>query len=155
MSNFQGQILDPELGEKNQKSRNKGMIFSVISLLLVIASFFAGLLISNSKIDASWKQPSFKAVEVNKEFQFSTTGTSACDPTSSDGCVAFRFVSKYDCKQVTGLVGLIDATGKNISSVSAVQSNISRSIPFEVKFNLPSGSQDVVDTNLLDMKCFR
>ena len=155
MNSFQGQILDPEFSEEKQNSKNIGSLFIGISFLLVIVSFFTGLLISNSRIDASWKQANFKAVDVNKEFQFSTTGTSACDPTSSDGCVAFRFVSKYDCKQVTGLVGLIDATGKNISSVSAAQSNISRSVPFEVKFNLPSGSQDVVDTTLLDMKCFR
>ena len=121
MSSFQGQILDPDFSEEKQNSKNIGSLFIGISFLLVIVSFFTGLLISNSRIDASWKQANFKAVDVNKEFQFSTTGTSACDPTSSDGCVAFRFVSKYDCKQVTGLVGLID----------------------------------VVDTTLLDMKCFR
>ena len=155
MSNFQGQILDPELGEKNQKSRNKGMIFSVISLLLVIASFFAGLLISNSKIDASWKQPSFKAVEVNKEFQFSTSGTSACDTTATDGCVAFRFVSKYDCQQVSGLVALIDSAGNTIASLSAAKSDISQGVPIEIKFNLTANSDEVVDTNLLDLKCFR
>lgn len=155
MSNFQGQILDPEFNEEKQNSKNIGSLFIGISFLLVIVSFFTGLLISNSRIDASWKQANFKAVEVNKEFQFSTTGTGACDPTATEGCVAFRFVSKYDCQQVSGLVALIDSAGNTIASLSAAQSNISRSIPFEIKFNLPSGSQDVVDTNLLDMKCFR
>jgi hypothetical protein len=111
--------------------------------------------ISNSKIDASWKQPSFKAVEVNKNFQFSTSGTSACDPTAMDGCVAFRFVSKYDCQQVSGLVALVDSAGNTIASLSAANSNISQGVPFEIKFNLAANSDEVVDTNLLDLKCFR
>jgi hypothetical protein len=52
-------------------------------------------------------------------------------------------------------VALVNATGKNLASVSAANSNITRGMPFEIKFNLPSNSQDVVDTNLLDVRCFR
>ena len=155
MSNFQGQIIDPLNSEKESNSRNIGFTLLLVTCILVVGSFLSGLLISNARIDANWKQPNFNTVEVNKDFQFSTSGTSACDANAVDGCVGFRFVSKYDCQQVSGLVALVNATGKNLASVSAASSNIIRGIPFEIQFNLPSDSQDVVDTNLLDVRCFR
>jgi hypothetical protein len=155
MSDFRGQIIDPVDFTEKTESSNKGFTLLVITLVLVLGSFFTGLFLSNARIDANWKQANFNTVEVNNDFQFSTSGTSACDPNAVDGCVGFRFVSKYDCQQVSGLVELVDATGRNIASVSAATSNIARGMPFEIKFNLPSNSQDVVDTNLLDVRCFR
>ena len=155
MSDFRGQIIDPVDSTEKTESSNKGFTLLVITLVLVLGSFFTGLFLSNARIDANWKQANFNTVEVNNDFQFSTSGTSACDPNAVDGCVGFRFVSKYDCQQVSGLVELVDATGRNIASVSAATSNIARGMPFEIKFNLPSNSQDVVDTNLLDVRCFR
>jgi hypothetical protein len=155
MSNFQGQIIDPVESPEKVASSNKGFTLLVITLVLVLGSFFTGLFLSNAKIDANWKQTNFNTVEVNKDFQFSTSGTTACDANAVDGCVGFRFVSKYDCQQVSGLVALVNATGKNLASVSAANSNITRGMPYEIKFNLPSNSQDVVDTNLLDVRCFR
>ena len=154
MSDFRGQIIDPVDSTEKAESSNKGFTLLVITLVLVLGSFFTGLFLSNARIDANWKQANFNTVEVNNDFQFSTSGTSACDPNAADGCVGFRFVSKYDCQQVSGLVELVDATGRNIASVSAATSNIARGMPFEIKFNLPSNSQDVVDTNLLDVRCF-
>jgi len=155
MSNFQGQIIDPVDSPEKVASSNKGFTLLVITLVLVLGSFFTGLFLSNAKIDANWKQTNFNTVEVNKDFQFSTSGTTACDPNAVDGCVGFRFVSKYDCQQVSGLVALVDAAGRNVASVSAATSNVVRGMPFEMKFNLPANSQDVVDTNLLDVRCFR
>jgi hypothetical protein len=155
MSDFRGQIIDPVDSTEKAESSNKGFTLLVVTLVLVLGSFFTGLFLSNARIDANWKQANFNTVEVNNDFQFSTSGTSACDPNAVDGCVGFRFVSKYDCQQVSGLVELVDATGRNIASVSAATSNIARGMPFEIKFNLPSNSQDVVDTNLLDVRCFR
>ena len=155
MSNFQGQIIDPAHSPEKNESNNKGFNLLLITCILVLGSFLTGLFISNARIDANWKQASFNTVEVNKDFQFSTSGTTACDANAVDGCVGFRFVSKYDCQQVSGLVALVNATGQNLASVSAANSNIIRGIPFEIKFNLPSNSQDVVDTNLLDVRCFR
>jgi hypothetical protein len=155
MSNFQGQIIDPVESPEKVASSNKGFTLLVITLVLVLGSFFTGLFLSNAKIDENWNQTNFNTVEVNKDFQFSTSGTTACDANAVDGCVGFRFVSKYDCQQVSGLVALVNATGKNLASVSAANSNITRGMPFEIKFNLPSNSQDVVDTNLLDVRCFR
>ena len=155
MSNFQGQIIDPANSPEKTGSSNKAFNLLLVTFILIVGSFLSGLLISNARIDANWKQVNFNTVEVNKDFQFSTSGTTACDANAVDGCVSFRFVSKYDCQQVSGLVALVNATGKNLASVSAANSNISRGIPFEIKFNLPSNSQDVVDTNLLDVRCFR
>jgi len=155
MSNFQGQIIDPVESPEKVASSNKGFTLLVITLVLVLGSFFTGLFLSNAKIDANWKQTNFNTVEVNKDFQFSTSGTTACDPNAVDGCVGFRFVSKYDCQQVSGLVALVDAAGRNVASVSAATSNVVRGMPFEMKFNLPPNSQNVVDTNLLDVRCFR
>jgi hypothetical protein len=155
MSNFQGQIIDPANPPEKTEPKSTGFNLLLLTCTLVIGSFLTGLLISNAQIDANWKQPNFNTVEVNKDFQFSTSGTTACDANAVDGCVGFRFVSKYDCQQVSGLVALVNATGKNLASVSAANSNITRGMPFEIKFNLPSNSQDVVDTNLLDVRCFR
>lgn len=155
MSNFQGQIIDPAPVEKNSSPRNLGYILAIITCLVVVASFFVGLIISNVRIDANWKNPNFNAVEVNKEFQVSTTGTSACDENATDGCVVYRFVSKYDCKQVSALAALVNSTGQDLDSVSGANSNVIRGVPFEIKFNLPANSPDIADSKLLDVRCFR
>ena len=155
MSNFQGKIIEPENSAEKIYSGNFGLKFALISIFLIFASFFAGIGISNSRIDASWKQVKFSTVEVNKDFQYSTSLTGECDENATSGCVVFRFVSKFDCNQVTGLIALLDSSAKNVASLSSAKSNISRGNPFEISFNLPDNSQDVADTNLLDVRCYR
>ena len=155
MSNFQGTLIESENSGDNKNSQNMGLIFAVISLVLIIGSFFAGIGISNTRIDATWKLANFNSIESNKDFQFSTTGTSECDENATDGCVVFRFVSKYDCEQATGLVSLVNSEAKSIASISSAKSNIKRGVPFEMSFNLPANSEDVADTTLLDVRCFR
>jgi hypothetical protein len=155
MSIFQGKIIEAENSARSENSRNFGLIVAFISLAVIFVSFFAGIGISNSRIDASWKLPNFKAVEVNKEFQYSTSLTGECAESATAGCIVFRFVSKFDCNQVTGLIALVDSSAKEIASLSSAKSDISRGTPFEITFNLPENSQDVADTNLLDVRCYR
>jgi hypothetical protein len=155
MSIFQGKIIEPENSRRNQYSENFGLKLARISLFLIFVSFFAGIGMSNSRIDASWKLPKFNTVEVNKNFQYSTSLTGDCVESATAGCVVFRFVSKFDCNQVTGLIALVDSSAKEITSLSSAKSDIFRGTPFEITFNLPENSQDVADTNLLDVRCYR
>ena len=155
MNDFHGLIIEPKNSGEKIYSVNLGFRFALISIFLILTSFFAGIGISNSRIDASWKQAKFNTVPVNKEFQYSTSLTGECDDSATSGCVVFRFVSKFDCNQVTGLIALVDSSAKNVASLSSAKSNISRGTPFEITFNLPENSQDIADTNLLDVRCYR